>query len=191
MSEKTEKTETTPEKPARATPRAAPDSGETLQALAALQATADKLVASMLAMQATIAAQRKELADLAAIVQAALPAALLQLPEEAVADLVANAPTTRLRLLSPFKTPMMDLPAGTILLANDHRLRTHGRSMMLGLALSQSDAPAAAVRAIVTHQAEGIAARAREAAREQLLAEAEVAKTRAETLAAQAAQTGA
>lgn len=179
MSEKTDKSETTHEKPARATPRAAPDSSE----VAALQSQVAALTALV---KGELTALSKALADLSTIVQAALPAALLQLSQEAVADLMANAPTTRLRLLAPFKTPMMDLPAGTVLLANDHRLRTHGRTMMLGLALSQSDAPAAAVRAIVGQQAEAAAQAAAQAARDRLLAEAAKAEARAAELTAQA-----
>lgn len=159
--------QTPPEKPARATPR-----GPTLQDL-------QDILVKLAADQAALAGK---LDTLTALVQSALPEALVKLTWESLQTLAADAPQTRLRLLAPFKASAMNLAAGYEMDACDPRIKTHGRSMALGLATITSDAPAAMVRQIIADRATALAEAARQHTRAGRLVEAEAAQAVADKL---------
>ncbi len=140
----------------------------------------DEIRKLALELTAQVHEMRVQLTELTAQVQAALPAALVRLNNEAVAELIRDAPMTKLRLLSPFKANTINMPQGQELLAGDNRVRTYYRTMELGLGLQKTDVPAAEVQRILSAQAAATAAAAREAIR---LAAVE----RAQSLHAQAA----
>lgn len=178
-------TETTPDKPARAaTPRAAsPDLSELHAAIADLRKLLVDTTATLLT---ALAEQHQTIGALSALVQAALPAALMRLPHAEVLRLIQSAPQTRLRLLAPFQSSMVNLPAGTELAASDDRVRVHGRAMSLGLAIAKSDAPANAVRQLVQQHAAEIAQTAEAQKKAALAAAAAEAQARADHLTAAA-----
>lgn len=178
----TTETETQTEKPARAATRG-PGFQDILDALAKMRA---EHAAEVAAMRAQYAALADRLEVLSALVQSALPAALVRLSWESVQELINEAPQTRLRLLAPFSSPMMNLVAGYEMDACDDRVRTHGRGMVLALATVKSDAPAAMVRRIIADHAAARVAAAQELKRIGLVQEAEQAKAHADKLAAAA-----
>ena len=101
-------------------------------------------------------------------------------------DLISGAPQTRLRLLAPFSSPLMNLAAGVEMDACDDRVRTHGRTMSLALATVKSDAPAAMVRRIIADHAQARVAASQELERQGRIQEAEQARAHADKLTAAA-----
>ncbi|WP_298622550.1 hypothetical protein [uncultured Zoogloea sp.] len=129
---------------------------------------------------------RGQISDLLSIVQAALPASMTQLSASSIALLTAEAPQTKLRLLAPFTSALGTFPVGEEFDAGDHRIRTHGSRMVLGLAPVLTDAPAKAVADLIHKQTLHLAAEAREQDRKRLAAEAAATRARADELDAAA-----
>lgn len=125
-------------------------------------------------------------ADLLSLVQAALPASMTQLSAASVAMLMTEAPHAKLRLLAPFTSSLGTFPVGEEFNAGDHRIRTHGSRMVLGLAPIMTDAPAKAVADIIHKQTMHLAAEAREQERQRLSAAAAASRARADELDAAA-----
>ena len=171
-------TETTTDKPARAATRG-PGFQDIIDLIAEMKA---EHAAEMASAKALLASLADRLEVLSALVQSALPAALVRLSWESVQDLITGAPQTRLRLLAPFASPMMNLTAGYEMDACDSRVRTHGRGMSLGLATVKSDAPAAMVRRIIADHAAAQVHASQELARIGLQQEAEQARAHADKL---------
>ncbi len=129
---------------------------------------------------------RSQISDLLSIVQAALPASMTQLSADSIALLTAEAPHTKLRLLATFVSSLGTFPVGEEFDAGDHRIRTHGSRMVLGLAPVLTDAPAKAVADIIQKQTLHLAAEAREQERQRLSDAAAASRARADELDAAA-----
>lgn len=127
-----------------------------------------------------------QISDLLSIVQAALPTSMTQLSAASIALLTAEAPHTKLRLLATFVSSLGTFPVGEEFDAGDHRIRTHGSRMVLGLAPVLTDAPAKAVADIIHKQTMHLAAEAREQERQRLSAAATASRARADELDAAA-----
>lgn len=178
-------TEDQTDKPARAATRG-PGFQEILDLLGKVRAENTAILADLAAARSEAATLGSKLDVLSALVQAALPAALVRLPWETVQGLIEGAPQTRLRLLAPFTSPMMNLAAGAELEACDDRVRKHGRAMHLGLATAKSDAPAIMVKRLLAERAEAMVAASKEHERLGRIVEAEAAQALADKLAASA-----
>lgn len=129
---------------------------------------------------------RGQISDLLSIVQAALPTSMTQLSADSIALLTAEAPHTKLRLLATFVSSLGTFPVGEEFDAGDHRIRTHGSRMVLGLAPVLTDAPAKAVADIIQKQTLHLAAEAREQERQRLSDAAAASRARADELDAAA-----
>ena len=145
------------------------------------------VAAELAAVKRQAAEMHTDLRDLIDVVQAALPASLIQLSADSLERLIKDAPQTRLRLLAPFNSGMGTFQIGEEFLANDHRVRAHGRRMQLGLAPEHSDAPNRAVNKLVARQADRIAEMSRDGERRRLAEAAAAARAQADQLEAAAA----
>lgn len=161
-------TETLTDKPARAATRG-PGFQDILDAFAEMRAENKAL--------------RDQVDVLSALVQSALPAALVRLGWESVQDLITGAPQTKVRLLAPFVSPMMNLAAGVEMEACDDRVRKHGRAMVLGLATVKSDAPAMMVKRLISDRAAALVTVSKQHEQAGRLVEAELARAHADKLA--------
>lgn len=157
-----------------------------LAELAAVRTDMSKAQADMAKLLAEHVELRSEVGDLVAVVQAALPASLVQISAASLDRLIADAPQTRLRLLAPFSTTFGNFPQGEEFIAGDPRIRTHGKRMVLGLAPDRSDAPAKAVAKIIEKQIERTAQTAREQERQRLSSAAAASRAHAADLEAAA-----
>ena len=185
--------ETTTTEPRATETRGSSRKSDASDLLQSMEALLRSLAAELAATRADLAAARVQMADMGTdirdlcdVVQAALPASLIQLSTASLERLMADAPTTRLRLLAPFNTGMGTFQIGGEFLANDDRIRSHGRRMQLGLAPEHSDVPGKAVSKLVQREADRIANLTREGERKRLEAAAAAARTEADKLEAAA-----
>lgn len=168
------KTETTADPPRSADPEA----GQLKQLLAKLReqevaaaARGDAILAAIDRLQADIAAMARTQAEtrtsvetatrgflsLQAIVVNALPSRLLRLTQDHVTLLREKAPSAKVRLISAFKSGLINLREGETLDVMDNRVRVHGSSMDLALVVSVDSDVDVIVQRLVDEQVQELA----------------------------------
>ena len=168
------KTETTADPPRSADPEA----GQLKQLLAKLRvqeasaaARGDAILAALDRLQADIAAMARTQAEtrtsvetatrgflsLQAIVVNALPSRLLRLTQDHVILLREKAPSAKVRLISAFKSGLINLREGETLDVMDNRVRVHGSSMDLALVVSVDSDVDVIVQRLVDEQVQELA----------------------------------
>lgn len=168
------KTETTADPPRSADPEA----GQLKQLLAKLReqeasaaARGDAILAALDRLQADIAAMARTQAEtrtsvetatrgflsLQAIVVNALPSRLLRLTQDHVTLLREKAPSAKVRLISAFKSGLINLREGETLDVMDNRVRVHGSSMDLALVVSVDSDVDVIVQRLVDEQVQELA----------------------------------
>jgi hypothetical protein len=181
------KTETTADPPRSADP----EGGQLKQLLAKLReqeaavaARSDAILAALERLHTDVAALARTQAEtrtsvetatrgflsLQAIVVNALPSRLLRLTQDHVTLLREKAPSAKVRLISAFKSGLINLREGETLDVMDNRVRVHGSAMDLALVVSVDSDVDVIVQRLVDEQV-------------QELARLEEAKLRAETQA--------
>lgn len=168
------KTETTADPPRSADPEA----GQLKQLLAKLReqeaaaaARADAILAALDRLQADVAALARTqdetrtsvetatrgFLSLQAIVVNALPSRLLRLTQDHVALLREKAPTAKVRLISAFRSGLINLREGETLDVMDNRVRVHGSAMDLALVVSVDSDVDVIVQRLVDEQVQELA----------------------------------
>lgn len=168
------KTETTADPPRSADPEA----GQLKQLLAKLReqeasaaARGDAILAALDRLQADIAAMARTQAEtrtsvetatrgflsLQAIVVNALPSRLLRLTQDHVTLLREKAPSAKVRLISAFRSGLINLREGETLDVMDNRVRVHGSSMDLALVVSVDSDVDVIVQRLVDEQVQELA----------------------------------
>lgn len=168
------KTETTADPPRSADPEA----GQLKQLLAKLReqeasaaARGDAILAALDRLQADITAMARTQAEtrtsvetatrgflsLQAIVVNALPSRLLRLTQDHVILLREKAPSAKVRLISAFKSGLINLREGETLDVMDNRVRVHGSSMDLALVVSVDSDVDVIVQRLVDEQVQELA----------------------------------
>ena len=168
------KTETTADPPRSADPEA----GQLKQLLAKLReqeasaaARGDAILAALDRLQADIAAMARTQAEtrtsvetatrgflsLQAIVVNSLPSRLLRLTQDHVILLREKAPSAKVRLISAFKSGLINLREGETLDVMDNRVRVHGSSMDLALVVSVDSDVDVIVQRLVDEQVQELA----------------------------------
>lgn len=168
------KTETTADPPRSADPEA----GQLKQLLAKLReqeaaaaARGDAILAALERLHADVAALARTQAEtrasvetatrgflsLQAIVVNALPSRLLRLTQDHVTLLREKAPTAKVRLISAFKSGLINLREGETLDVMDNRVRVHGSAMDLALVVSVDSDVDTIVQRLVDEQVQELA----------------------------------
>ena len=95
--------------------------------------------------------------SLQAIVVNALPSRLLRLTQDHVILLREKAPSAKVRLISAFKSGLINLREGETLDVMDNRVRVHGSSMDLALVVSVDSDVDVIVQRLVDEQVQELA----------------------------------